>query len=112
MEADMKNKDKFWAFLALLVLIAVITLPSLVRHIDQTQLSLADKVITGLVGVLGTVAGALFQSGRDRIDSTNAETTRVLAEAAATSVPSTAIPADLVVPPPSGQTGVPAGDPQ
>ena len=71
----LREHEKFWAFIALLVCIVVISLPSLIGDVDETKLTLADKVIVGLIGVLGTVAGALFSRNADHL----AETVRHMA---------------------------------
>lgn len=69
----LQDREKFWAFLALLGTICFITLPTLLQDVSDTKLTLADKVIVGLIGVLGTVAGALFQAGQNRIEEKRLE---------------------------------------
>lgn len=65
-----REHEKFWAFIALLVAIVVISLPSLIGDVGDVKLTLADKVIVGLIGVLGTVAGALFSRSADKLADT------------------------------------------
>ena len=58
----MKTHEKFWAFLALLGSIILVTLPSIIwQDLGPERLGLADKTIAGLIGILGVVAGSLFR---------------------------------------------------
>lgn len=75
---SLKEHEKFWAFIALLIVVLLIGLPSLIWDLDDARVTLADKTISGLMGVLGVAAGLLFR--HSKTEENVAETTRVLAQ--------------------------------
>ena len=88
-----REHEKFWAFIALLVAIISISLPSIIWELDESKINLADKTIVGLVGVLGTVAGALFGRATEKL----AEAAVVTAQTAAATQAANAAPQQVEV---------------
>ena len=64
------NRDQLWAFLALIGAILILGLAPVVtaglwgKPLPDSLIAVSDKTVTGLVGVLGTLAGMIFRLNR------------------------------------------------
>lgn len=108
---SLKEHEKFWAFIALLLVVVLIGLPSLIWNLDNARVALADKTIGGLMGVLGMAAGLLFR--HSATEQALAETNKTLADTAQSVAPPAVLPVKVVNPPsaPANVTEAPAAQP-
>lgn len=73
------NREQLWAFLALIAAILILGLAPVVtaglwgKPLPDSLIAVSDKTVTGLVGVLGTLAGMIFRT--NRIDQAATENT-------------------------------------
>lgn len=73
------RRDQLWAFLALIGAILILGLAPIVtagfmgKTLPDSLIAVSDKTVTGLVGVLGTLAGMIFRL--TRADETATENT-------------------------------------
>lgn len=64
------RRDQLWAFLALIAAILILGLAPIVtagfmgKTLPDSLIAVSDKTVTGLVGVLGTLAGMIFRLTR------------------------------------------------
>lgn len=101
---SLSTREQMWAFLALIAAILVLGLAPLVcsgimgRTIPDALIAVSDKTVTGLVGVLGTIAAMIFRT--NRVDEARAENTSKAFEAitaAANATPPTDSPQPVTV---------------
>lgn len=82
---NLSNRDQLWAFLALIMAILILGLAPIVtaglwgKPLPDSLIAVSDKTVTGLVGVLGTLAGMIFRLSR--ADQAATENTGKLADA-------------------------------
>lgn len=82
---SLSSREQFWAFTVLVVAILIIGLAPVVtagimgKTLPDMLISVSDKTVTGLVGVLGTIAGMIFRT--NRVDDARAENTGLAFEA-------------------------------
>lgn len=67
----LSNREQLWAFLALIAAILILGLAPVVTSaltdqggLPDSLIAVSDKTVTGLVGVLGTLAGMIFRTNR------------------------------------------------
>lgn len=71
MTAD--SRQQFYAFLALVGAIVLVALAPIIvtgimgKVVPDSLVAVSDKCLTGLVGVLGTIAGIAWKSGKQEI---------------------------------------------
>lgn len=90
----LKEHEKFWAFIALLLVVLLISLPSIIWTLDDARVTLADKITGGLMGVLGVAAGLLFR--HSTTEETLVKTNQTLADTAQTAAPQPVQPVEVV----------------
>ena len=82
---NLSNRDQLWAFLALIGAILILGLAPIVtagfwgKPLPDALIAGSDRTVTGLVGVLGTLAGMIFRLSR--ADQAATENTGKLADA-------------------------------
>ena len=82
---NLSNRDQLSAFLALIGAILILGLAPIVtagfwgKPLPDALIAVSDKTVTGLVGVLGTLAGMIFRLSR--ADQAATENTGKLADA-------------------------------
>ena len=110
---SLSNREQLVAFIALIVAILILGLAPVVtagimgKPLPDSLIAVSDKTVTGLVGVLGTLAGMIFRT--NRTDQTATENTGKAFDAFAAAVASTP-PAepDVILKP--GETAQAEGD--
>jgi hypothetical protein len=76
---SLSNREQLWAFLALITAILILGLAPIVtsglmgKTMSDALIAVSDKTVTGLVGVLGTIAAMIFRT--NRADEARAENT-------------------------------------
>ena len=76
---SLSSREQFWAFAVLVFAILVIGLAPVVtagimgKNLPDMLISVSDKTVTGLVGVLGTISGMIFRT--NRVEDARAENT-------------------------------------
>lgn len=76
---SMSSRAQLVAFIALIAAILILGLAPVVsagimgKTLPDSLIAVSDKTVTGLVGVLGTIAAMIFRT--NRIDEARAETT-------------------------------------
>ena len=76
---SLSTREQMWAFIVLIVSILLLGLAPLVvsglleKTLPDSLIAVSDKTVTGLVGVLGTVAAMIFRA--NRVDEARAENT-------------------------------------
>lgn len=92
----MSSRAQLWAFIALIGAILLLGLAPIVtsgimgRNLPDALIAVSDKTVTGLVGVLGTIAAMIFRSNRNddaRIENTSKAFDAINAVASTTSQP-------------------------
>jgi len=75
----MSSREQLVAFLSIVCAIVILTLAPVIasaileRSMPDALISMADKAVIGIVGVLGTIAGLIFR--QNRVDEARAENT-------------------------------------
>lgn len=66
-----ESRQQFYAFLALVAAIVLVALTPVIvtaimgKVVPDSLIAVSDKCLTGLVGVLGTIAGIAWKSKQD-----------------------------------------------
>lgn len=93
---SLSNREQLVAFIALIVAILMLGLAPVVtagimgKTLPDSLIAVSDKTVTGLVGVLGTIAAMIFRT--NRADETATENTGKAFEAIAAAAASTPAP--------------------
>lgn len=97
---SLSNREQLWAFLALIASILILGLAPLFmsgfagRTLPDSLIAVSDKTVTGLVGVLGTVAAMVFRT--NRTDDARVATTQAAFEAVTAATKSNPQPVTVV----------------
>lgn len=98
---SLSNREQLVAFIALIVAILALGLAPVVtagimgKTLPDSLIAVSDKTVTGLVGVLGTIAAMIFRT--NRTDQAATENTGKAFEAIAAAAASTPTPEPDVI---------------
>lgn len=82
---SLSNREQLWAFIVLIFAILALGLAPVVtagimgKTLPDSLIAVSDKTVTGLVGVLGTIAAMIFRT--NRVDEARADNTAKAFEA-------------------------------
>lgn len=91
---SLSSREQLVAFIALIAAILILGLAPVVtagllgKPLPDALIAVSDKTVTGLVGVLGTIAGMVFRT--NRVDDARTENTGKAFDAIAAAANSTA----------------------
>ena len=103
---SLSNREQLVAFIALIVAILTLGLAPVVtagimgKTLPDSLIAVSDKTVTGLVGVLGTIAAMIFRTNRtDQAATENTGKAFEAIAAAAASTPPTEPDPDVILKP-------------
>lgn len=101
---SLSTREQLWAFVALIGSILILGLAPVVvagwmeKALPDNLIAVSDKTVTGLVGVLGTIAAMIFRT--NRVDEARAENTgKALDAISAVAATSSPAKADILLEP-------------